>query len=127
MKKILFSALLVVLYSCAEDDCIKRIDMVGIGERTIPDTIFNLDHAQLILKAEAINGCWSNLYLELNENNDFEYTLKAYGTYESCGACPSVMVYQDTIIDFHPTQTGTYLFKISELPNQIVVDTIIVK
>jgi hypothetical protein len=127
MKVILICILISLLYSCSEDDCIKRITMVGIGERTIPDTVIRLNHAQIKLEAEATSGCWSDLYIELNEIKEFEYSIKAYGTFESCGICPHNMVYKDTVIDFQPTQTGVYLFKISELPDRIIFDTIIVE
>jgi len=40
----------------------------------------NLDHVQLLLRAVAPNGCWSDLYLDLTENKEFEFSLKAHGT-----------------------------------------------
>ena len=127
MRALKICTLMGLILSCSDDDCIKRIGMVSIGERIIPDTVMSLDNSQVMIEAEATNGCWSDLYLELNKTDEFEYSLKAYGTYESYGACPDIMVYKDTIINFQPTQKGVYLFRISELPNRIIVDTIIVE
>lgn len=93
----------------------------------IPDTVLNMEHSQIMVEAEATNGCWSDLYIELSKIKDFEYSVKAYGTYEGCGTCPDIMIIKDTIFDFQPTQKGTYLFKISERTDKIFVDTIIVK
>ena len=127
MKALIICVLAIILSSCSDDNCEKQVGMVGIAEWTIPDTVLNFENSQIIVKAVASNGCWSNLYLELNEINEFEYSLKAYGTYESCGACPDIMVYHDTIIDLQPMQRGSYIFNISELPDRQIIDTIIVK
>jgi hypothetical protein len=67
------------------------------------------------------------LYFELKKIKEFEYTLKAYGTFESFGICPDNVVTQDSLFDFQPTEKGTYLFYISKTANEVDVDTMIVK
>jgi hypothetical protein len=128
MKIFLLALLAVVVLSCTEpaDRYVKRFDMVDISKRLIPDTTFNLDIMEIKAKAQAENGCWRKLYFELKKTKDFEYTLKAYGTYESFGICSARLVYQDTVIAFQPKQKGTYLFHISRVPNKTEIDTMIV-
>ncbi|HAH22869.1 MAG TPA: hypothetical protein DCL77_03765 [Prolixibacteraceae bacterium] len=128
MKIILFAILSIVVISCTEpaDRYVKKFDQVDITKRLIPDTTFNLDYMEIKAKAQAENSCWRKLYFELKKTKDFEYTLKAYGTYESFGVCDAEIVSQDTAIIFQPTQKGTYLFSISRVPNKTEVDTMIV-
>ena len=129
MKILLFAILTSIVLSCTPtgDHYVKRFDMVDISKTLIPDTTINLDYLQIRAKALADNGCWSKLYFELKKTKDFEYTLKAYGTYESFGICPDKVVSLDTLIDFQPTQKGTYLFYISRVPNKTEINTMIVK
>jgi len=100
------------------------------NERVIPETIENMESSQIQIKASAGSSCWSDLYVELRKLDLFEYSIKAYGTFTchkgGC-ACPAVMVYKDTIIDFQPTQVGMYLFTISETKNKVDIDTMIVQ
>jgi hypothetical protein len=128
MKANLLFILIFLFLSCCDDDnCIKRIGMINISETMIPDTVMNFDNIQIVAEAEATSGCWSDLYIELNETGKLEYSIKAFGTYKSCGICPCIMVYKYTAINFQPTQKGVHLFKIYQLPNRIIVDTMIVE
>ena len=112
MKIVLFLLIVCLMVSCKEpgDRYVKRFDKVDISKTAIPDTAFNQEYLQIRAKAQADNGCWSHLYFELKKSKDFEYTLKAYGTFESFGICPDKVVIKDTVIDFLPKQTGTYRF-----------------
>ncbi|MCF6353436.1 MAG: hypothetical protein L3J06_10530 [Cyclobacteriaceae bacterium] len=103
--------------------------MVEIDERSIPDTVANNEYIKINVKASAVNLCWGDLYVELKENKPFEYDVKAYGTFTCCDkcACPTAMLYMDTIIDFQPTQKGLYLFHVSELQSKITTDTMVVR
>ena len=122
--KLLF-LILLVFTSCDNDG--SHVGMVGIYEVIIPDTVTNRDKVQIYAQAEAYDGCWRDLYLELKKVNEFEYTLKAYGTFETTGVCPAVMVYKDTLIDFQPTQYGVYTFKVSKYSNKVEVYTMVVE
>ena len=115
--------------SCTDvaDRYVKRFELVEISKIVIPDTTFNLDVMEIKAQAQANNGCWSNLYFELKKTKDFEYTLKAYGAFESFGVCPEMLVTQDTVIKFQPKEKGTYLFYISHLANEVDIDTLIVE
>ena len=129
MKVLLFALLVSVAVSCKDpgDRYVKRFDMVEISKTLIPDTVVQLDYMQIRAKAQAENGCWSHLYFELKKIKDFEYTLKAYGTFESFGICADRVVTQDSIFYFQPTEKGTYLFHISRKANEVDVDTLIVE
>jgi hypothetical protein len=129
MKILLCSLMLFLTISCTKmsDNYIKMTGMVNISETIIPDTSIVFEKVQIRGKAEATNGCWKNLYFQFRKINDFEYELKANGTYESTGVCSDVMVYKDTLIDFIPAQKGTYLFYTIKKPYKIITDTMIVR
>lgn len=130
MKKILLPLFVCLVFSGCEKDNYKKIDMVEIEETIIPDTVINYEHVQIKIKASAADLCWSDLFVELKEIELFKYSIKSYGTFtcrEGGCVCAGMMLFKDTIINFQPTQKGTYLFNISETRNRIVVDTMIVK
>jgi hypothetical protein len=130
MKLILFLSILFSIISCVakNENYFKKTDVIAISKYSIPDSSIVFDTIQIEAKAEEPNGCWSNLNFVLSKSKDFEYRLKAFGTFESKGGvCPAVMVYKDTLIDFLPTQKGIYLFYVNETPSQVKIDTLIVK
>lgn len=129
MKIILLVLLVCLGVSCTDvaDRYVKKFEMVEISKTLIPDTAIYLDYMQIRAKAQANNGCWSNLYFELKKTKEFEYTLKAYGTYESFGVCAEKVVTKDSIFNFQPIEKGTYLFHISQKPNEVDVHTLVVE
>lgn len=129
MRLIFYVILIILTVSCSveSDNYIKRKDIVHISEALIPDTSNNLEIVQIRAKAVETNGCWSDLYFVMEKKSEFEYSLKALGTYESNGVCPTVMVYKDTIIDFMPTHKGIYFFQIIQSKDKIKLDTMYVE
>ena len=129
MKRTVFLILLSLSLYCCEKDERQRIGQVGIEEVMIPDTVTIDGPVEIAVKASATNLCWSNLYVELKEKQQFEYSLQSFGTFtcykEGC-ACPAAMRYRDTILNFQPPKKGRYFFHISETRNRVVVDTMIV-
>jgi len=106
-----------VLNCCEKDRSIERIGMVQIENSNITDTVLTNEIASISIKASASDGCWSDLYVDIEKEELYEYSIKAYGTFscfEGGCACPAVMVYHDTIIDFQLIQKGTYLFRIQK-------------
>lgn len=128
MKIIVFLLLVCLIVSCKDpgDHYVKRFDRVNISKTSIPDTAINQKYLQIRAMAQADNGCWSNLYFELKKTKDFEYTLKAYGTFESFGTCSDRVVTRDTVINFLPRQTGTYRFLMSTQSGKTEKDSIVV-
>lgn len=129
MKNFLLALLIGGIVSCTDvaDRYVKKLEIVDIVQTVIPNTTSYLEDLQIQAKAQAYNGCWSNLYVELKKTKEFEYTLKAYGTYESFGVCPELLVTKDTVFNFQPTQKGTYFFHISRMANYVDIDTLIVE
>jgi hypothetical protein len=132
MKPILFALFPLFMLSCIHDKddnayYEKRTGPVEIIETSIPDSAKSQDFIEIEAKASANNGCWRSLFVELKATDTFDHTIKAYGTYESYGACPDIMVYQDTVIHFGPLQKGTYIFAITKNQDEIAIDTMIVK
>ncbi|MGE5393787.1 MAG: hypothetical protein ACM3P1_03530 [Candidatus Saccharibacteria bacterium] len=128
MKAVLVLLIVCLMVSCEDpgDKYVKRFDRVDISKTAIPDTAINQEYLQIRAKAQADNGCWSHLYFELKKTKDFEYTLKAYGTYESFGICPDKVVTKDTVMNFLPKQTGIYRFLISGEDGKTEKDSIVV-
>jgi len=129
MRLIFYVILVILTVSCSveSDNYIKRKDVVHISEALIPNTSNSLEIVQIRVKAVETNGCWSDLYFVMEKKSDFEYGLKALGTYESNGVCPTFMVYKDTIIDFMPRHKGTYFFQIIQSKDKIKLDTMYVE
>jgi hypothetical protein len=129
MKKLLFSIIAFLTVSCLTKNTyyVQSNEFIPLSEVSIPDTAKNLEYTHIGARAEQSNGCWSNLHFILSKRADFEYSLAAFGTYESYGSCADVMVYADTIIDFKPTETGIYKFYITKKPYNNIIDTMIVE
>lgn len=127
MKNVFRIALIILLFMGCEEDC-EELRKSNISEKNIPKTASVSETVQLEVTAFASNGCWSDLYVELNQQSTFIFTIEAFGTVTCCDecACPGVEVETDTIINFVPEETGTYLFYVSKLNNQIDIDTLAV-
>jgi hypothetical protein len=130
MKQLIVILIIGILFiGCEKDDC-KKIGMVQIEEIVMADTVLLNESTNIKVKASATSGCWSNLFVDLREEDIFEYSIKAYGTLTCCEGgciCPTVMVYQDTTLKFQPIPKGTYIFQITKNLNTIDTDTLIVK
>ena len=111
-------------------DPLKELEWFISRIPSITDTILINETATAAIMASATNGCWSNLFVEFKKTDTYEYSIKAFGTFhclEGGCACPAVMVYHDTIIDFPLYDRGTYIFRIQKNRNNIITDTLIVK
>lgn len=132
MKKIfLILFTVILLFTGCYNDIIQKIDLVQIESFQSPDTIFLNEIAPLQVNAFAVNSCWSDLFVELQKEDDFDYSVKAFGTYncrEGGCACADVLVGMDTIINFQPNKKGKYIFQISKNfhNEEITTDTLVV-
>jgi hypothetical protein len=131
MKNFIFIVIAFLSFSCMNlnknEYFVSFTGQVEITHTVIPDTIDNAGSAEILAWSQAPDGCWTNLGFLLTKNNDFEYTLEAYGLYQSTGVCPSGIVYGDTAITLHPEQSGLYKFNIIKGPYTIEIDTMIVR
>jgi len=121
--------LLIAMAMCDTENetYIKRTDLVSITEFSIPDSTISVsDTVEIQATAKVNNGCWKDLHFIYTELNDTAYSLKAYGTFESHGTCPTVEVSKDTSFDFSPVQEGYNLFFVTRNPYQYTVDTLVV-
>ena len=121
--------LIALITSCLRDDefYVKRTDLIHITEYSIPDSATVADTVQITATAQENNGCWRDLDFSFQQVGDSVYALSAYGTYESYGTCPQVIVSIDTVINFTPTQRGTYIFHVARDSYIAEVDTMFVK
>jgi|WetSurMetagenome_2_1015567.scaffolds.fasta_scaffold92866_3 hypothetical protein len=130
MKTFIFIAIALLALSCLKNGensyYVRTTGRVEIIQFNIPDTAANNQFTEIHAKAEALNGCWNNLNIVLTKKSDFEYSLEAFGVFESIGYCEDIKVYEDTTIAFKPTKTGTYKFDITKNENLTVVDSMIV-
>ncbi len=113
--------LLAILFSCVDnqDNFSTRIVPVEIYESSVPTSGTVNQDIQILLKAQATNGCYSNLEVNLIKIDSRHFLIKAKGVFKTNGICPDVMVYKDTILNFKPTSTGDYFFQINEEPFEI--------
>jgi len=129
MKSFVYLVLLVFISSCLGDNeyYVKRTDLVHITEVSIPDSAMVEDTVEITATAQENNGCWRDLNFSFQKVSDTIYALAAYGTFESYGTCASVIVNQDTVIDFIPLYKGVYLFHVARNAYVSEVDTMIVE
>ncbi len=131
MKPVIYIAIALLSLSCLKlsknEYYIRMTGLVEIIHTEVPDTVDNMSFAQIKATAQATDGCWSDLNFMLIKNSDFEYSLQAFGVYESYGTCPTGMVYSDTTINVQPSLSGLYKFYIYKGPNEVEVDTMIVR
>jgi len=130
MKRILYVVIALISVSCLKKGensyYIRTTGRVEITQVAIPDTVINNQYAEIMARAEESSGCWSGLNFKLTRNSDFDYSLEAFGIYESTGYCEEIMVYGDTTIAFKPTIPGIYKFQVFKNPDETVIDTMIV-
>jgi hypothetical protein len=130
LKAVIFLVVVIVAVSCLSNGneyYVRYTGPVEISHAVIPDTVANMSYIHIEAIAQAYNGCWSNLNFLLNKTSTFEYTLQAFGVYESNGSCTDIMVYGDTSIVFQPTTTGLYKFYVTKSDTETEIDTMIVK
>lgn len=118
--------LLTFMLSCTvgHDDMGERKVPVDIYESTIPNRGIVNQNIKIQLKAQAPNGCYNNLAIDVVKIDSRNFLIKATALFQSSGSCPEVMVYKDTVINFLPTLAGDYFFQVNEKPFEIRKDTI---
>jgi len=97
---------------------------ISIYDLTIPTSGAVNQDIEIQLKAQAPNGCYSDLEIKLIEVDSRHFLFKADALFKSNGACPYNLVNKDTVITFRPTSTGKYFFQTNEEPFEIRKDTI---
>ena len=131
MKLFIYVLIAIMSLSCSKifknDFYMIMTGPVEISHAEIPDTIDNMAFAQIKANAQAPDGCWRNLNFVLTKTAEYEYSLQAFGVFESFGTCPNIMVYGDTTISLQLTQSGLYKFYVSKNPNDFEIDTMIVR
>ena len=130
MKLFIAVTIVFTIESCnaKNNNYYTKTDAIDISNYSIPDSTGVFDTIRIGAHAEEPNGCWGNLNFVLSKTKDFEYKLKAFGTFVNNGeACPNVMVFKDTFINFSPSQAGVYFFYISNTPSTMIIDSLIVR
>jgi hypothetical protein len=131
MKNFIFIIIALLSLSCMNlnksEYYVSFTGNVEITHILVPDTVDIAGSAVIQAWSQAPDGCWSNLTFLLTKNSDFEYTLEAYGLYQSTGVCPPGVIYGDSAITMHPEQSGLYKFNIVKGPYDIEIDTMIVR
>lgn len=130
LRTAMFLLVSVAIFSCLKSSneyYVRFTGPVEIIHVVIPDTVDVNSYNQLLVNAQANNGCWSNLNFLLNKTGNFEYTIQAFGMYESSGSCSDVKVNADTSLIFQPTASGLYKFYVTKSENVTETDTMIVR
>ena len=128
MKTFAYFVIALLAVSCLKTGentyYIRTTGRVEIIQVDIPETSTVNQNVNLKARAEESNACWSNLNFLLTKKKDFEYTLEAFGIYESTGTCEELKVYGDTTIVFKPTVPGQYIFKVTMSETEVEADTL---
>ena len=116
-----------MLISCQEESNVQNdLRSVKIYETNFPANGLVDQPIPLLIKAEATNGCYSDFEFSLIKVENFKYEISATARYQSNGACPDVMVYADSTIQFTTAVSGEYLFLINKTPFEVVSKKIII-
>ena len=130
MKTFVYFVIALLAVSCLKEGknsyYIMTTGRVEIPHSDIPDTATANQFTEIMAVAEGSNGCWSRLNFKLTKINNFDYTLEAFGLFQSFGTCEEIKVTADTTIVFKPTETGTYKFHITKSETETVLDSMIV-
>lgn len=83
------------------------------------------EEVEIHVRTAPHNGCWSDIQVNLYQDDDRHFTLKASGYVSGYnGACPENLVVEDTIIRFTPTTAGKHFFKANTDPFTVLRDTV---
>lgn len=92
---------------------------------TLPDSALVGDDVEIKVVGGAPNGCWSDLELTMQKENDSLYNIAGIGVYESWdGLCTDIYPLIDSTFTFEPSRAGTYRFIAYSLNNVRFVDTL---
>jgi hypothetical protein len=129
MKVIFFIFLMGLTVSCLYDRVSHEnfIAPVRIDSIYIPPVAEVSKSVGISVHAWAENGCWKNIHFRLTTKNSNEHEIKAFGHYESYGACPDVLVGKDSLIQFTPEIKGKHFFYTTISPGNLKIDTMLVK
>jgi|WetSurMetagenome_2_1015567.scaffolds.fasta_scaffold00059_12 hypothetical protein len=130
MKKI---ALLFVLALISAAGCepggshtVYTNGLANITFKSIPKTGKVGQNISITAHGEAYSDCWSDLKINLDVSEAFNYNLLATGYYESWGSCNTTIIATDTIITFKPSAAGDYVIFTYMSPYVVTKDTIVV-
>jgi hypothetical protein len=128
MKSLIVIFTFIISVSCLNDRDYheKFTGPVRIDSLMVPPIAEVAKKTGIYAIAVADNGCWRNLHFTMTAKNMFEYEIKAFGNYESYGACPDVLVGNDTLIQFIPTAAGKHFFYTTISPGTVRMDTMLV-
>ena len=130
MKPFFLIIIIFELLSCAKDEVksSKLIGVVNITSVTMPDTAELLQPFVIKARAQADNGCWSNLFFNLERMTDpNSYSLTAFGIFEQVSLCPDMIVTADSSISLKLNRKGIYYIYVVRSIDLIDVDSVLVK
>ena len=115
-----------LVLSCDDRDLPRRSVGVEIYRTDISARGVTGQLVQIEAGMAAINGCYSDLAIEMIKIDASHFVLKGRAVFSTNGFCPEMMVYQDTILYFRPTLAGEYFFQVNEAPFGVRRDTLLV-
>jgi hypothetical protein len=120
-----FSSLMVLFVCCASDgENISSIQPAFIETRSLPTYVRVGETAEILVKANAPNGCYSKLLVKMSASVNRKILIRSTAVYQSSGTCPEVVIEHDTTLYFTPVLEGEYYFQFNESPLPIYLDTL---
>lgn len=104
---------------------IKYSGYINLNTLTVPDSATVGEDVEIKVKGGAPNGCWSDLELTMQKENDTLYNIAGVGVYESWdGLCTDIYPLVDSTFTFKPSKAGTYKFVAYSANNTRLIDTL---
>ena len=101
---------------------------IHISEYQIPDAGSVNQSVDLKFTLEATSGCFHDLKLAMKFLDDRNLLVSASATFDGRGAaCPTNVVYRDTVVKFTPLLEGDYYFNVKLNSSATAKDTLHVK
>ncbi|OJV37509.1 MAG: hypothetical protein BGO29_03435 [Bacteroidales bacterium 36-12] len=116
--------LLLLIHGCSKEKERGHIGLVFISDVIIPASV-SVDEVALIhVAAYAPNGCWSNIRINLNKQQENHYKITATGFFNGQLVCPDILIGADTTFHLTFDAPGKYYFQSNDNPFEIKYDTI---
>ncbi len=110
--KIIFFALITVLFSCKEEATCSSVVDAPIHAITSVDTMHVGEIQPIEIMFGKTNGCAKEAELKVTQNA-FDFTVKVPVVFEGC-VCTEVYGYVEFVYSFEPTEAGIYNFLVNQ-------------
>jgi hypothetical protein len=125
MKQLLHAFLIVGLSACEDSDAGRTTRAIPIILANVPEQAVTGSVGEIAVTAQAPNGCYGDPTVVLTERAERHFEIKATARIIGSGACPDVLIVEDTVLNVAFPAPGSYYFQ-THRGTEIQYDTVIV-